>query len=570
MASFVKVCPTSDMDAVTRWEDRSLHRSTTSQDPSPDASLYRDYMNWAEDVDETLNKAHLPLNFTLNPPQLQSKLSRLYNARIRASRGARFTKFHPSDSISTISEETEDLSESSLGSNNTDPTLWEDIGAEPDKKIGNLPASPCELGDTKPISFNMILEESDEPSNNLSLDKVTSLGVDRATDTSSEDMMDACDAELSSTERTLRPTYVFMNGSDWYGSLNQEEIHGESLEVNLEEIYGEPSEAKDVPLTSATESNDVDQDSGMVWDELNDPTRELLIFRDPTTNQEVLTGHCPSNDCDEPHSAAQCSVDNIFADREAWMRFDEDIHHFNWMGMQVHTHSSTSPTDSLAIILATPKIPRGTEFWRMLSVLNRAIQYIDPVLVIMDDAADERLFALRGSALVRGLTGKVFKYYSPHGRWMEDPRDSSEETTTDFGNIQTYEATDLAIGNGFMESGLIRSYPEWVVCRDEVFDNSEKANRSSRNAIWEPKPSPLSQCETIPCLDIGEVEPKKNLPPTKRPRPRITTCVTGAVPEEYFSFPTPVFGRRRALKSFIEKARRKVTNLLSPFKKRQK
>jgi hypothetical protein len=34
----------------------------------------------------------------------------------------------------------------------------------------------------------------------------------------------------------------------------------------------------------------------------------------------------------------QQAINNIFADRQAWIEADEEIHHFNWMGLRVYTH----------------------------------------------------------------------------------------------------------------------------------------------------------------------------------------------------------------------------------------
>jgi hypothetical protein len=53
------------------------------------------------------------------------------------------------------------------------------------------------------------------------------------------------------------------------------------------------------------------------------------------------------------------------------------------------------------------------------------------------------------------------RLYSPHGSWLEDPNDSSEGTTTDFGNARTYEATDFAMPQrrGFP----LPSHPPWTL-----------------------------------------------------------------------------------------------------------
>ncbi|CAG8904121.1 unnamed protein product [Penicillium egyptiacum] len=265
----------------------------------------------------------------------------------------------------------------------------------------------------------------------------------------------------------------------------------------------------------------------------------------------------------EDYSFAQQCVDNIFADRQAWIEADEEIHHFNWMGIRAYTHSSTSPSDSLAIILAKPKNPQGSAIWRIQSLLSRAHHYIDPVLVLMD-GTDNGLFELRGSELVRASTGRVFKFYSPHGTWLEDPNDSSEETTTDFGNVRTYDTSHLAFGNGFVESSPISSVAKWLESRDKAFDGP--GIQRPRRMTWERKPSPLSRCESIWTeITPQEIQPVAIKGP-KKPPCKITTCVIGAPPEEYFSFPTPVFSRRRAIKQAFAKARQGLASVLTSLK----
>ncbi|KXG47527.1 uncharacterized protein PGRI_013970 [Penicillium griseofulvum] len=266
----------------------------------------------------------------------------------------------------------------------------------------------------------------------------------------------------------------------------------------------------------------------------------------------------------EVYSIAQQCVDTIFADRQAWIDVDENIHHFNWMGMRAYTHSATSPSDSLAIILADPKNPQGGASLRIQLLVSRATLYIDPVIVLMDSANDS-LFGLRGSELVRASTGRVFKFYSPHGRWMEDPNDTSEEATTDFGSVWTYDATDMAIGNGFVESSAIRSVSQWTEARDEAC-NASSGFQYPRRMTWERKPSPLRECQTLStseiCTpDISEVPCPQSINRAKRPPRKITTCVIGAPSEEYFSFPTPVFGRPGPFKKAFIKARRGLQSM---------
>lgn len=297
--------------------------------------------------------------------------------------------------------------------------------------------------------------------------------------------------------------------------------------------------------------------------ESNETTSASSCYEEPFPKDEFHRERLTPSDESEVYSIAQQSVDSIFADRQAWIEADQEIHHFNWVGVQTYTHSATSPSDSLAIILANPKNPQGSATWRILSLLNRAGDYIDPVLVLLDGTTNA-LFELRGSELVRASTGRVFKYYSPHGRWMDDPNDPSDETTTDFGDVQTYDAPGLAIGNGFVESSAIRSVSQWEESRNQTCDDSQSG--LPRRMTWEPKPSPLRQCESIlPEITTNAPQPK-TIKETKKPHRKITTCIVGAPPEEYFSFPTPVFGRRKGIKYAFAKARQGLASAVTFLK----
>ncbi|KGO60652.1 hypothetical protein PEX2_088340 [Penicillium expansum] len=297
--------------------------------------------------------------------------------------------------------------------------------------------------------------------------------------------------------------------------------------------------------------------------DLRETTSASSSYDEPFHNDEFHREQLTPTADSDVYSVAQQSVDNIFADRQAWIEADEDLHHFNWMGVGTYTHSSTTPSHSLAIILAKPKNPQGSATWRILSLLNRAGEYIDPVLVLMD-GTDNALFDLRGSELVRASTRRVFKFYSPHGTWLEDPSDSSEETTTDFGDVRTYDALDLAIGNGFVESSAIRSVSQWTASRNEACDASW--GQPPQRKTWERKPSPLSQCQSILPETLPQAAQPETIKGAKKPPRKITTCVVGAPPEEYFSFPTPVFGRRKGIKHVFAKARKGLASMLTSLR----
>lgn len=334
-----------------------------------------------------------------------------------------------------------------------------------------------------------------------------------------------------------------------------------SLPTVYEEVWNEPwGWVHGTPDITSSPSE-------RIFEESHDDssTTEPSTYEWSLTNGELAQELLTANSEAELHLVAQQSIDNIFADRQAWMDADAGIHHFNWMGLRVYTHSATSPSDSLTIIFAKPKNPQGGSMWRVHSVLNRAAQYIDPVLVFLDDT-DESLFELRGSELVRASTGRVFKFYSPHGRWMEDSSDTSDETMIDFGNTRTYEATGLAVGNGFVESSAIRSLSNWTECRDEASHTSGGLSELPRRMTWVRNPSPLRQCESISDPEHSDGPSPPATRQVKRPPRKITTCVAGAPYEEYFSFPTPVFGRRSAIKEAFGKVQRGLKSMLRSLK----
>ena len=275
-------------------------------------------------------------------------------------------------------------------------------------------------------------------------------------------------------------------------------------------------------------------------------------YRVPLINGEVVMEVSSPYGDTNYYDEAQESVNRIFEDRDAFIEMDPRIHHFNWVGQSVYGHSTTSPSDSLAIIMATPKNIKPTCALGVRAVLNCAIQYVDPVIVVLDDT-DANMLQLRGAKLAKVFEGRVYKFYSPHGRWMEDGRDSSDDTTTDFGRIKTYEGDQFAIGNGFVKSSTIRSLGQWL---NEIPTAPEGIRGLPRKKTWKPQPSPLSQCETIPVSEIPQ-EVKSSTPKrTRRPPRKITTAVNEKVPLVYYSFPEPEFGKSRLkdIKKAIKRA----------------
>jgi hypothetical protein len=316
----------------------------------------------------------------------------------------------------------------------------------------------------------------------------------------------------------------------------------EEEEEPLDGLLNSEVQATDSDTTSPTEDG---------WSGSHDATSHTSSVDESLPNEQESTSQCPS-DAEEAAAVApaQQNLDSIFADRQLWIEIDEDIHHFNWMGMRSYTHSSTTPSESLAIILSKPKSLQGSDMWRKQSVLNRAMHYVDPVIVRLD-GPDDGLLELRGSTLTKESHGRVLKFYSPHGEWMNDQRDATD-ACVDYGSIKIYGASSFAIGNGFVESSRIPSTYGWMESKAEMSGGLESL---PRKLTWKPKPSLLRHCQSVASF-IG---------PAPRRR-HITTCGTGAPPEVYTSFPTPVFGRHSATKILWEKSRRKLATALSSLK----
>jgi hypothetical protein len=265
------------------------------------------------------------------------------------------------------------------------------------------------------------------------------------------------------------------------------------------------------------------------------------IYLKPPMSDEAYVNVSPSCDDTKVYDEAREDVNKIFQYRDAWMEVKPRIHHFSWTGQYVCAHSATAPSDSLAIIMATPKNINSPKMLRVKAVVNCAFQWVDPVIVLLDDTTDD-LLQLRGAKLTQACEGRVYKFYSPHGHWVEDPRDSSDDAITDFGRLGTYEARCFEIGNGFVESSTIRTLGQWV---NELPFTPEK-NGLPRRRTWMLKPSPLSQCETAPVPEAQqEVKSKSPQQAQRRPLRKIATCVKEEVPHVYYSFPEPEFGKSR-------------------------
>ncbi|KAJ5875855.1 uncharacterized protein N7529_001439 [Penicillium soppii] len=295
-------------------------------------------------------------------------------------------------------------------------------------------------------------------------------------------------------------------------------------------------------------SESVDEPQTWTLQSLGSPSSHK---QSPTSDETDLKVSSPNYDT-EAYNEIQESLNVNFDYRDGCIETDSRIHHFDWVGRPIYEHSATCPSDSLAIIMTKPKNIHTPGMVRQKALLNCAFQYIDPVIVVLDDTVPD-LLELRGAKLAQASAGRVHKFYSAHGRWLEDSRDSSEENTLDFGHIEVYESDHVAIGNGFVESSPIQSTSQWV---SKIPDAPERARAMPRMRTFKPQPSPLSQSETAPVSEVHH-QVKPNISKQARhPLPKITTCVKEEIPYVYYSFPEHEFGkpRLRAVKKAIKRA----------------
>ncbi|KAJ5086475.1 hypothetical protein NUU61_007782 [Penicillium alfredii] len=268
-------------------------------------------------------------------------------------------------------------------------------------------------------------------------------------------------------------------------------------------------------------------------------------------------------------------VENEFAYRNVLVDCEDEaspIHHFNWMGTPVYEHSATPPEESLAVILAGPKVPRLGDQYRIASILQRASRLIDPVLTTLDGTR-ENLLKLCGTKLVRACAGNVFKFYTPHGVWIADSKEMSGDTVPDNGSLDTYQASNLAIGNGFVQSSRIPSRSQWELARNEKLATSNKPSSPPRRLTWKPQPSPLLQSMVAEPDEVevndGEVKEvavdspvkdNKTVHLVKKKIWRRLACPSLTDSKaEYFSFPPPVLERSSKKKFSVRRLAKKLS-----------
>lgn len=229
------------------------------------------------------------------------------------------------------------------------------------------------------------------------------------------------------------------------------------------------------------------------------------------------------------------TVNDVFSYRTQLVRSDPTIHHFNWFGRPVFSRSATSPAESLAIILSKPKVPEPSENLRISSILHRASQVVDPVVVNLA-GTDDNFLNLRSSELQHAATGHVHRYLSTHGWWLDDFQSrEGPDLDLDTGNVVHYVMSDIAVANGFTR-GRIRTASDWVQTHDEIFKSRSKP-RPRRRRPHAYCRSPLSQMWLA-----SNVKPEiKRKPLPENSQHQVNICFGEQSPTSCFSKPNPLY-----------------------------
>lgn len=245
---------------------------------------------------------------------------------------------------------------------------------------------------------------------------------------------------------------------------------------------------------------------------------------------------------------------SVFAKRDWDVRRDNDIHHYNWLGEPVYQSSSTSPSDSLAVIQGQPKLHKAKDSLRIQTIMYRALEFVDPIVMILEEK-DQQILQLRGTDLARASCGKVCKYYTPHGKWTTDGQDAAE-IITDHGSLSIYKRSNLAVGNNLVDHDLIQSPQEWLNSWYAALSAAEATTNLPRKMSWKPRRTSLQQVQVQPePNNATQTQPPPPTPPEQvatqppqcngttraRKRRRKYTAAVKHETHEYFSFPAPDF-----------------------------
>ncbi|CEJ58471.1 hypothetical protein PMG11_07125 [Penicillium brasilianum] len=220
----------------------------------------------------------------------------------------------------------------------------------------------------------------------------------------------------------------------------------------------------------------------------------------------------PSTEEVSPTQRPRRGIAQEFRGRDSAVSHDENIHHFNWFGNAVYHPSLTTPAESLAIIFSGPKVPKENDKLRIASILRRAFQYLDPVVVSFE-RTKKRFLKRRGSSLQTAAEGHVFKFYTPHGRWMVDSNVlHSELILRDADTQYDYLGSKFSVGNGFQSFSLIPTRSNWRSARRKIIRSQQRTSPRKNN--WSPPPpSPLRQSMS---LSGSVAKDSSEIPATRR------------------------------------------------------
>lgn len=174
-------------------------------------------------------------------------------------------------------------------------------------------------------------------------------------------------------------------------------------------------------------------------------------------------------------------------------REDRAIHHWNWFGWPVYGPTTTPPAVSLAFMQAEPKVPQGRDRLRVVSIMNRAIHQIDPVILRVN-RGNEEVLQMHGSALIEACNDDTYNHYSLHGNWVNDDFAMRQIIVPDVAGTPAVRSTsegNFAIGNGIFENGPLISRNEWVEWQDELVAATKERSGFPRKMSWKPSPSNL-------------------------------------------------------------------------------
>jgi hypothetical protein len=314
--------------------------------------------------------------------------------------------------------------------------------------------------------------------------------------------------------------------------------------------------SKGMPLTTVTEAPELEES-----DSSYSPSASSLNLSTGATSQ------------DWEFVEADEEVEAMFRYRAMSTQNEGYVHHFNWMCEPVERRSATSPEVSLVCIQAGPKVPTGRDVFRVQSIMNRALPFIDPVAVSLEGLHQD-ILSMRGSNLLRASQGRVFKFYSLHGAWMNDEEVMKDQILVDTGHNQQYATPGLAIGNGFLVSSPIKSVSDWSNSVEAAA--AGRVFKLPRKQSWKPSSSRLRTIEAATPVSLPEMPPPQleaECKPTfsslrtleaapldsvleatparleAKAKPQrychLTTARPEAMSHEYFSFPTSDFDKTR-------------------------